>query len=217
MKWFKNFSKALYGSLFEAHSLPALISRELDKGQKILDTGCGYSSTLKAVSNGSYRVGIDFYRPYIVKSRQSSIHNDYILGDVRALPLKDRSFDCAIAVEVLEHLDKDEGLKMLKEMERVASKIVLTTPNGFLPTYAGSNDNPDEKHLSGWSARELAGLGFRVYGVNGWKLLWEIREGRASLRRPGILFALLAGITELLIYRCPTLAFTLLCAKQETS
>ena len=41
-------------------------------------------------------------------------------------------------------------------MERVArEKIILTTPNGFLPTYAGPRDNPEEKHLSGWTYDEL--------------------------------------------------------------
>ena len=47
----------------------------------ILDVGCGYSSPFRSMRLGSYKVGLDFYEPYISKSKTSSIHNDYVLGD----------------------------------------------------------------------------------------------------------------------------------------
>lgn len=164
---FKNFGRGVYFKLFGAYMLSSLLSKELNNESRILDVGCGYSSSLSSVSKASYRVGLDFYKPYILKSKKSSIHDDYVLSDVRALPFKPKSFDCAVAIEVLEHLEKAESPEMLTEMERVASKIVLTTPNGFIPVYGGPNDNPEERHLSGWSASELKRFGFKVYGING--------------------------------------------------
>lgn len=121
------------------YCLSYLLSNEIDDEWTILDVGCGRFSPLRMVKKDSYKVGIDHYEPYISKSKEQFIHNKYVLGDVRALPFKSNSFDCAIATEVLEHLNKDDGLKMIREMERAAKrKIILTTPNGFLPSIYGS-------------------------------------------------------------------------------
>lgn len=139
MLWFKNFIKKVY------YNKLSLLSQKLDNQSRILDVGCGYSSSIRLVRKGSYRVGLDFHKPYILKSKKSLIHDDYVLGDAKVLPFKPNSFDCGVATEVLEHLPKHEGSKMIDEMGRVAKKIMLTTPNGFLPTYPSPDDNPDEK------------------------------------------------------------------------
>ena len=211
-----DFLRRIYLRLLGSYRLPSLIAREATGRRSILDVGCGRASPLGLIDLDSYKVGLDFYRPYILKSRESSIHNDYILGDVRLLPFKPKSFDCALATEVLEHLTRQEGPEMIKQMEEVAEKIILTTPNGFLPTYPGPQDNPDEEHRCGWTVSELAGLGFRVYGLGGWKWLWKIDAGQAVIRcRPRKAFAALAGVTELLVYRRPSLAFSLFCVKEK--
>lgn len=160
-----------------------------------------------------YTVGLDFYEPYILKSKELSIHNEYVLGDVRGLLsiFGPKSFDCVMATEVLEHLSKDDGTMLIEQMEQVATrKIILTTPNGFLPTYAGPKDNPTETHLSGWTAKELRKLGFEVYGLNGFKGLWKIDNGQAVVRfRPRRLFLRLTQMTGALFYHIPSLAFQL--------
>ena len=140
--------------------LPALISKELHEDWTILDVGCGKRSPLADVKKGRRRVGLDMYEPYIAESRGLGIHDEYVIGDARALSFDSRSFDCVLTTEVLEHLSEADGLKMIKEMERVAKKkIILMTPNGLLPTYAGPKDNPDEIHISGWTYRQIRSLG----------------------------------------------------------
>ena len=211
-----DFLRRIYLRLLGSYRLPSLIAREVTGRRRILDVGCGRASPLGLIGMDSYKVGLDFYQPYILTSRESSIHHDYILGDVRLLPFKPKSFDCALATEVLEHLTRQEGPEMIRQMEEVAGKIILTTPNGFLPTYPGPQDNPDEEHRCGWTVSELTGLGFKVYGLGGWKQLWKVDAGQAVIRfRPRKVFALLAGVTELLVYRHPSLAFSLFCVKEK--
>jgi len=114
-----------------------------------------------------------------------------------------------LATEVLEHLSKDDGKIMLEQMEKIArKKIILTTPNGFLPTYAGPDDNPTETHLSGWTVNELRKLGFKVYGLNGLKALWKVEQGQAVIKfKPRRVFTILVEISELFVYVHPSLAF----------
>lgn len=210
MEGLTNFLKRIYRRLFGMHSLLSLLSKEIKDDWRVLDVGCGRISALREVHKGSYRVGLDIYEPYIHIIRDLSIHNAYVLGDVRALPFKSHSFDCAVATEILEHLDKQDGLTMIKEIERVVKrKILMTTPNGFLPTYAGPDDNPNERHLCGYTASELENLGFRVWGYHGLKILWMIKHGQSVFRfsLPKILSNLLIDITELFVYHHPSLAF----------
>lgn len=197
--------------------LPYLISRAMVGAESVLDVGCGRNSVLRRVvtKDAVYKVGIDIYEPYVNQAIESGVYDEVLLGDARRLPFGAKSFDCVVAVEVLEHLHKEDGLIMIEEMERVARrKIIMSTPNGFLDLYAGPKDNPDEKHLYGCTVSELKELGFRVYGMNGLKVLWEIKQGQAVPRiKPSILGSLLIDITELYTYHVPASAFQLFFVK----
>lgn len=80
-----------------------------------------------------------------------------------------KSFDVVMACELLEHVKKEDGPKLLRVLEFVARRLVIgTTPNGFLeqdPEKAPHEPwakNPYQKHLCGWSAPELIELGYCV-------------------------------------------------------
>src|SRR3989338_4736960 len=168
------------------------------------------------------RVGLERYRPYVAGGKDTSTIN-YVIGDAKAIPFKARSFDCAVASKVLEHLEKADGLKMLKEMKRVARKrIVLTTPNGFL-FVPGDENNPGERHLSGWTAEELKALGFKVYGTSGLKSLWALKNGKWVVRfMPRwlpyyyslMISIIISDMTGFLVYRNPRRAFQLFFVKE---
>jgi len=113
-------------------------------------------------------------------ARSQGTYRDLVRGDVTRLPFKDRSFDIALCAEVIEHLRKDDGPRLVHELERVATKrIVLTTPNGFVPYRSLLHDrfqdgNPLSIHLSGWEPEELKRFGYRISG-NGLALIWGRR------------------------------------------
>jgi len=127
--------RRFYNNYIGTHNVSALLRKEIDTAWSILDIGSGRNPSIAVLGKKDWCVGIDHYLPYIKTEKNKQVHDANILGDVRALPFKDNSFDCAVATEIIEHLKKDDGLIMLSEMERVSrKKIILTTPNGFLPT-----------------------------------------------------------------------------------
>lgn len=207
--------RRVYQYFLSPKPLISLIEEQLTDNSSVLDVGCGKNSLLRSINNPLYKAGIDFYTPYISKSKSMSIHNSYMIGNVIDLPIKPKSFDCAISIEVIEHLSKADGLKMISAMESVAKKrIILTTPNGFLELPPGPEDNPAEKHISGWTLEELKKLGFKVYGFNGFKILYHCKEAIADNPKTIFSFFIKIIITILkrfnkIVYYFPSLAFQL--------
>ena len=188
-----------------------LMKRELIECTSVLDLGCGYQSALR-VCDIPFSVGVDLFEPSLLESRRVGIHSQYILGDVTALGFKPGSFDAVIATEVLEHLTRDEGNALLRQMEEWATKkVTVTTPNGYFKQDPYDN-NPLQEHRSGWTVDDLRRLGFRVRGIGGWKAL---RGDKGQLKyRPAFLWGRISDLTQPLAYRLPKLAFQLVAVKR---
>jgi len=139
--------------------------------ETVLDVGCGNASPMRFVS-GPHLVGIDGYAPSLDEARRNRTHDEYILGDVKQLTelCQTRRFDACVSLDVIEHLHKEDGFRMLEAMERLATRrVVIFTPNGFVPQK--SKDGDLQEHLSGWTADEMRARGYRVVGVYGPKSL----------------------------------------------
>lgn len=172
------------------------IEKHLKSCNSILDVGCGSDSPIKFY-NGKYKTtGIDGYKPSIELSRKKKIHNSYKYGDIRKLDklTQKDSFDAAIALDVIEHLNKSDGYKLLKNMERAAKKrVILVTPNGFIPQH--NKENNLQKHRSGWSVKDFEKIGYTVEGIYGTKFCDIFRTEEAELRfRPKFFWGLVWGI-----------------------
>jgi hypothetical protein len=62
------------------------------------------------------------------------------------IPFDDKSFDCAVLSEVIEHLDEKQTNAMLKEAGRVADYVIISTPNEWeWPEHLAFNKNVDGK------------------------------------------------------------------------
>jgi SAM-dependent methyltransferase len=144
------------------------LRRALAGCEKVLDVGCGVAFTLHDLGM-SQTTGVDAYAPSIEKARQAHTHNELILGDVRNLmdTFQPKSFDACVAMDVIEHLPKPDGLKLMAEMESIARrKVVFLTPNGFLPQ-GNTDGNEYQRHYSGWEPAEMRQHGYEVSGLLG--------------------------------------------------
>lgn len=181
--------------------------------KSVLDVGCGSNSPIRWAKKGFYCEGIDIYKSSITKARKNKIHDKYTVGDMRKIEkyYNPKSFDAVIAIDVIEHLKKNESRKLIKGMEKIArKKIIILTPNGFVGQGHFEN-NPYQEHKSGWYVKDLRKLGFKVYGLRGFK---NIRGELASIKyRPWILWGFISFITEPLLYHFPLISFDLFAIK----
>jgi len=100
------------------------LQRALSGCDSLLDLGCGYFSPIDRF-NIPFSVGVELFEPYLQESKRKGIHSQYIRADIRRLEFQSKSFDAVIAIDVLEHLTKQEGSKLLLKMAHWATKKVI--------------------------------------------------------------------------------------------
>jgi predicted TPR repeat methyltransferase len=188
-------------------------------GESYVDLGCGPDSPSQYINKRLIGTGVDASKACIDESRGKNIFSHYVVADVKNTGLKGKSFDSSISLDVLNLLKKDDGHKMIKEMERITRKrIIILVPNGKI-------DEPSEmkklsmqkyrttykylKWRSSWTTEEMKGLGFNVIGINGIKGLRK-NNGRPVIW-PSQLGVIVSDITQFYAEKRPELAFHLLC------
>ncbi|MDD5044242.1 MAG: class I SAM-dependent methyltransferase [Candidatus Omnitrophica bacterium] len=216
----KIYHNKLVGKVF--HTLNYCLQNELKDCHSVLDLGCGPYSPLQHCKNVEYSVGVEAFGPYFEESKKNKIHSEYIFADLQKLDFEEKRFDAVIMIEVLEHLSEKEGLAMLEKAQRWAKKkIVVTSPNGFIAQKEVDN-NPLQKHLSGWDYQKMRKLGFNIHGLAGLRCLRrEVQNDTmdddlmTSIRfQPRPLWFLLAALSQTVTYFMPQAAFELFSVKR---
>ena len=149
-----------------------MVNRELAHlgSQSVLDVGCGSGNTfskMRRLCPISYAVGLDIFTPYIQQAKAQNSYDDYILAEASSLPFKDNAFDVIVSLQLIEHMDKEQALAAVKEMERVAKKkVIISTPRGTYPQEE-FNNNPYQAHKWAWDEKQLKELDYQVtlYGT----------------------------------------------------
>jgi len=194
------------------------LDRMITGCESLLDVGCGADSPVQYLQHRvAHLVGVDGFQRSIDASREKRIHDDYRCIDILHIgrTFARDSFDCVLASDVIEHLNKDDGYRLVEQMESIArKKSIIFTPNGFL-AQGEHSDNPLQRHRSGWTVAEMRQLGYNVIGINGWKPL--LGELAAVRYRPQKFWSLLSRVTQLYVRDRPQHAFQILCVKELES
>jgi len=192
--------------------------RNLDgEAYSILDVGCGPGVPMYLLRKRRkvFTVGVDAFLRYLKSAQARRSHDAYILGDAHYLPFSDKSFDVVWCMEVIEHLEKEDGLDLIKAMEEIARRqVIITTPVGMYEC-GGNYGNPHQEHRCTWYPEEFRRSGYRVH-LCGLRKLGPLFEGDRGplvrlLARPlGRLIWALSGILTAFL---PKLAGDMVCVK----
>lgn len=215
----KVWHKASSNSMLVPFTTLGAVWRGLDKsGFTILDVGCGEGGQVANINKrGDFTaVGVDAFAPELRKCKAKGSHHECLLCDVRNLPFRRKSFDIVLALQVIEHLEKEEGRKFIQALEEIARKqVVITTPVGlYRQKDINKHPNPYQKHRAVWFPTEFKSLGYKVRGGAVPKLCDE--KGLLA-RLPGIfrpLEALVWILAGPFVYFLPRLAAFQICFKK---
>lgn len=95
---------------------------------RILDMGCGPGNTLIRLSRWGRAYGMDYSLDALRFARNKGIQHVFS-ADSTVLPMQSESFDCVVALDVLEHVDDDEtALREIARVLRPRGVFLLTVP-----------------------------------------------------------------------------------------
>lgn len=198
---------------------PNIIWQKLNKKAKtILDVGCGNGS-LMVFLNKDKRfavTGIDAYQPYLKKAEKTGVYQKLVLGDIRKLSFRQNSFDIVFCSQVIEHLKKKEGERLIDDLEKIAKKqMIISTTVGFFPfePFGENDENPLQTHKSGWQPEEFEKRGYKIYGQGAG---FVYGSKRMTKFLPKFFYPLAFGLSYFLspvFYLYPNLAAYMICVK----
>jgi SAM-dependent methyltransferase len=95
---------------------------------RILDAGCGTGQMTKLLENYGTAIGLDLAPEAIHYAKQRGVRN-LVQGSITDPPFKAGSFDCVLALDVIEHVDDDaQILARLREIVRPGGHLIVTVP-----------------------------------------------------------------------------------------
>jgi len=143
--------------------LISVVKDKIRPAKIILDIGSGIRP--QEFQKNALQICVDPFNQYVQKLREKIIiqnrQADFIVLQsdweqiVKSLPPK--SIDNIYLLDVIEHLDKNRGLRLIKQTEKIAkNQIIIFTPLGFLLQNPEKKDawgldgGKYQEHKSGW-------------------------------------------------------------------
>jgi 2-polyprenyl-3-methyl-5-hydroxy-6-metoxy-1,4-benzoquinol methylase len=134
-----------------------LVKKHLRPGMRILDIGAGDRRMERRVKEAYPDI---LYKSMDIDRRTP--HDYYALADI------DEQFDLIVLFEVIEHLELEKGVEMLRRLHELlvdGGILIISTPNIFNP----SRFWVDATHKVAYHYEELGGIllsqGFEVLGI----------------------------------------------------
>ncbi len=132
--------------------------------RSVLDVGCGFGMwgflcrmyldiSAMRVQPADWRVridGLELFEPYI-QAHHRTLYNNILIGDIRERAASLEQYELIIAGDVIEHLEKDEGKQVLRQLYDKAQRALLVNiPLGEGWEHPEAHGNPGELHRSQW-------------------------------------------------------------------
>ena len=145
--------------------------KEVFNVNTLVDIGCGIMPALYI--KAKFHICVEPFKDY-AKELQNQVSNNISFKDRNWIILNtdfknflsmipDYSVDSIIMVDVIEHIQKNEVLELIKLIhKKVLKQIIIITPLGFMPQEHengvdawGMQGGDFQKHLSGWTPEDF--------------------------------------------------------------
>jgi SAM-dependent methyltransferase len=150
------------------------VLRELNSYASVLDVGTGHGKVLKSLKKPARIVGVDGCAHAVKVARTKVPRAEFVRMDVRDMlgRFGPDSFEAVVGFDIVEHLEREDAVRLLADCERIATKVVWWfVPIGNHPQAFDSRNEGNEelqRHRSTWRPQELADLGYRVWHYPDW-------------------------------------------------
>jgi SAM-dependent methyltransferase len=118
--WWYRGRRTVFEGVLDGLGLPA--------GARVLDAGCGSGRNMVELARYGPVTGIELSATSVALARERGV-GEVIAGSVLEMPFADESFEAAVTLDVIEHLEDD--LAALRELRRVVAPggaLLVTVP-----------------------------------------------------------------------------------------
>ncbi|MBK1724340.1 class I SAM-dependent methyltransferase [Thiocystis violacea] len=126
--------------------------------------------------------GFEDYLDYI----PDWVYDDIRVEDVRtALPtIPDEHYDLCLALAIIEHLTKEEGLEFIRQLKRIGKAVVIAVPKRVDSQEVPNN--PFETHRSAWQREDFVALGANAFLPHSaaWIAVFDASRPRGATAEP---------------------------------
>jgi glycosyltransferase involved in cell wall biosynthesis len=152
---------------FDRETLDRIVPNYIREADIVLDIGCGIRP--QEVIKPKLRICVEPYEEYVQVLREKyqgapdvSIIQNTALEAVSTF--SDKSVDSVFLVDLIEHMGKEDGKRLIHECERITrQQIILFTPLGFMPQPYEFGDKDAwglhggqwQEHKSGWMPEDF--------------------------------------------------------------
>lgn len=147
-----------------------VMKEQMKRCDSVIEFGAGHFEMIGAL-NCSTRMGVEIHKPYIERricdERVIPICAD---ATVAAKQIPENSFDGAMLIDFIEHLEKPTALDLLDNVERIATRVILVhCPAGQHPQTEdvfGLGGDEYQTHRSQWEAEDFESRGYVVVVID---------------------------------------------------
>ena len=153
--------------------LGKIIQSNIHKNDIVLDLGCGIMQATTGIYDGKKSLkcrtilGVEMVEKYLDKVKPYYPTVKLNVKDTNRFV--DDSYDVVICLDVLEHLELQYAVELLKEMKRIArKKVIIYTPKSFdhngdnISNAWGLGENHLQQHHCLVTEKILNDLGYRT-------------------------------------------------------
>lgn len=103
------------------------------RGRKLIEFGCATGAAANLLANYGFQVtSTDVSRYAVTNAKKNYKDINFFVHDIQKLFSKDKNFDVAIALDVIEHLESPErAIKNIYKILKKGGIMLLTTPNDY--------------------------------------------------------------------------------------
>lgn len=185
----------------------------LDKYSRVIDLGCGNISVIKSFNN-EYKMGVDLFEDYLKFAKERNYHHEYLKADVTSpdvinlLP----DFEAIVCFDVIEHLDKEKGIKFIEDIENSLPKFIAFRTTSEFVIQDEYHNNPYQEHHSSFEPNFFRSRGYTVLGTDG-PLFLMVKNGRVRTDM-GFIARVLANMFKPIYYFFPEKSLNYIAVKK---
>lgn len=150
----------------------SIAKKAMNPAQVLLDIGCGIKP--QPYIQPYIHICVEPYDEYVNYLQEKIAKTGYLSTAYVILKMSwtdvvkffpEKSVDTVMLVDVIEHLEKEEGRSLLVKTEKIArQQVILFTPYGYMPQYHpngrdawGFDGGYWQEHKSGWLPEDFQG------------------------------------------------------------